>query len=154
MGGQSGSEKVTLKTGRFGSFEVNKSAVMELVGGIIGFPGFTKFVLLEYNPPFSWLHSAEHPELAFVVVSASEFGDNYLFPLPIGDRDTGLKTEDEVAILNLVSVRPNPRETTVNLKAPVIVNLTNMKGKQLVLDDPRLSVRFPLFESDDSEGKV
>lgn len=141
-----------VQTSRFGEFEVRDSAVIEVVGGIIGFPGLTRFVLLEYSPPFSWLHSVENKELAFVVVNAAEFGDNYTIPLPYGDRTLDLQETDDVAIMNLVSVRSDPSMTTVNLKAPVIVNLRNMKGRQLVLDDPKYSIRFPLF-TDEKDSK-
>ncbi len=142
-----------IKSSRFGDFEVEPSSVIEIVGGIIGFPTFTKYVLLDYNPPFSWLHSTENADLAFVVVNAGEFGDNYSFPLPFGDRVIELTERDEVAIVNLVSVRENPAQTTVNMKAPVIVNLTNRKGRQLVLDDHRYSVRFSLFSSEEEGTK-
>jgi flagellar assembly factor FliW len=150
MSTKEGQETTVVKTSRFGDFEIPQSSIMTLTGGLIGFPNFTRFVLLDYNPPFSWLHSVENAELAFVVVNAAEFGENYLFPLPIGDRDMDLSEKDEVAVLNLVSVRPDPRQTTANLKAPIIVNLSNMKGKQIVLDDPTLSVRFQLLAEGDS----
>lgn len=144
-------EKDTMKisTSRFGDFDVSVSTVIDVIGGVIGFPGLSKFVLLEYNPPFSWLQSTESPELAFVVVNGAEFGDNYRFPVPYGDRDLDLKEEDDIAIVNLVSVRPDPSMTTVNLKAPVIVNLRTMRGRQVVLDDPRFPMRFPLWATDE-----
>lgn len=141
----SSSEKITFQSSRFGQIEVLRSAVIELPFGIIGFPECRNYVLLEYNPPFSWLHSIDSPELAFVVVSAAEFGDNYSFALPVGDKDIGLKQDDEVAILNLVTVRPDPTLTTVNLKAPVIVNMANRKGRQLILDSQSFSARHPLW---------
>ena len=142
-----GSEQSTIKiqSSRFGEIEVPSSSVMTIVNGIIGFPNLLKFTLLEYNPPFSWLQSVEEPSLAFVVVNAAEFGEEYLFTLPIGDRDIDLKQEDDIAIVNLVSVRPDPTMTTVNLKAPIVVNLRNMLGRQIVLDDQRFPVRMPLW---------
>lgn len=142
---------VKIHTSRFGDFDVNESSIIEILGGVIGFPGFSRFILLEYNSPFSWLHSVENPDLAFVVVNAAEFGDNYLFPLPFGDPGTGLAENDEVAIVNIVSVRPNPKDTTVNLKAPIVVNLRTMRGRQIVLDQSSYSVRFPLWAEDQME---
>ena len=53
--------------------------------------------------------------------------------------------------MNLVSVRPDPTMTTVNLKAPVIVNLRNRRGRQTVLDNSRYPVRMPLWGKDDSK---
>lgn len=143
----------TLKfvTSRFGELEVPESSVIDLFAGLIGFPQSRRFVLLEYTPPFSWLQSVDVPDLAFVVVNAAEFGDNYTFDLPLGDRDLGLKQESEVAIFNLVSIRTDPSQSTVNLKAPVVVNLENKKGRQIILDDARFPTRMPLWAENKPE---
>lgn len=146
-------EKIKFESARFGTLEVPASSIISIVGGVIGFPELTRYTLLEYTQPFSWLHSIDRPELAFVVVNAAEFGEEYAFPLPIGDGDLDLKETDEVAIINLVSVRPDPTLTTVNLKAPLVVNLRNMKGIQVVLDDPRFPVRMALYVQEDKKEK-
>lgn len=146
-------EIIKFNTTRFGELEVPTTAVITVLNGVIGFPQSERFTLLEYNPPFSWLQSVENEELAFVVVSGAEFGDGYRFPVPYGDRDMDLQDEDEIAIVNLVSVRPDPTQTTVNLKAPLIVNLRNMKAKQIVLDDPKFPIRMPLWSAEESEDK-
>lgn len=139
-------EKVKINSTRFGELEVPASSVITFPFGLIGFADAHKFTLLEYNPPFSWLHSVDCAELAFVVVSGAEFGDGYKFGIPYGDRDIDLVEGDDIAIINLVSVRPDPTMTTVNLKAPIIVNLKNMKARQIVLDDQRFPTRLPLWE--------
>ena len=138
-------EKIKFKSSRFGELEVPASSVITFPVGLIGFPDPQHFVILDYNPPFSWLHSTDNPDLAFVVVNAAEFGDGYSFNLPYGDKDIGLVDGDDIAIMNLVSVRPDPSLTTVNLKAPLLVNLNTMKARQLVLDDPRFPTRLLLF---------
>lgn len=146
-----GNEVYRFHSSRFGAQEVPIEKVFNICGGIIGFPEFTNYTVLEYTPPFSWLHCVDRGDLAFVVVNAAEFGAEYVVPLPIGDRDIDLRAEDDVAIMNLVSVRPDPTMTTVNLKAPVIVNLRNRRGRQIVLDNSRYPVRMPLWVKDDSK---
>ncbi len=138
-------DTITVKSSRFGNLDIPVSSVFTIINGIIGFPDASGYTLLEYNPPFSWLHSTENPELAFVVVNAAEFGDDYNFSLPVGDRDIELREDDQVAVVNLVSVRSDPSQTTVNLKAPIVVNLRTMRGRQIVLDDPRYPVKMPLW---------
>ncbi|MCC6221840.1 MAG: flagellar assembly protein FliW [Deltaproteobacteria bacterium] len=136
---------------RFGELEVNRSALIFIASGIIGFPKSQRFLLLDYNPPFSWLQSADQAELAFVVVNGAEFGDNYKFDLPIGDKDLDIQPDDECAVLNLVSARPVLEETTVNLKAPIIVNLRTRRGRQIILDDSNFPIRFQLWTKATSE---
>jgi flagellar assembly factor FliW len=139
---------VSFKSTRFGEFQVPAETVIEIPSGIIGFPGATRYVMLEHKPPFSWLHSIDDPNLAFVVVDGFEFGQQFDVKPPVGDKDSDLKQEDEYAILIIVTVRSDPRLTTANLKAPVFVNMRNRRGVQIIIDDPRYSTRFPLWSQD------
>jgi len=140
MSSSAGNEILKVISTRFGEFDVNASSVITIPSGLIGFPGFSQFIILEYNQPFSWLHSLERSDLAFVVVNAAEFGDGYIFDLPLGDSDTDLREEDDVAV--------------INLKAPVVVNLRNMRGRQVVLDDHRFSMRFSLWAANEPQGEA
>ena len=151
MAEENSPEIIKFTSTRFGELEVRKSAVIDIVAGIIGFPKLTRYVLLNYTPPFSWLQSLDDPGLAFVVVNAAEFGDGYSFPLPLHDRELDIGDSDDVAIINLVTVRQDPMQTTVNLKAPVVVNLRNMRGRQIVLDDSRFPTRMPLWARTDED---
>jgi flagellar assembly factor FliW len=100
---------------------------------------------LEHKAPFSWLHSVDDPDLAFVVVDGFEFGDQYVIDAPYGDGVIALQEGDDFAVLVIITVRPDPKDTTANLKAPLFVNLKNRKGVQVIFDDPRFSTRFPLY---------
>jgi flagellar assembly factor FliW len=136
---------IVVQSTRFGELEVSVDSQIELPCGLIGFPSFTKFIMLEHKPPFYWLHSIEDAGLAFVVIDGAELLQNYNISIPYDDKDIDLKKEDDFATLVVVTVRPNPAETTANLKAPVFVNLRNRKGIQVIFDDPKLTTRFPLF---------
>lgn len=145
------SDKLKIQTSRFGELELEKNTLIKIPTGLIGFPDMESFVLLEYTPPFSWLQCVESADLAFVVVNSAEFGEEYSFELPFQDREMGLKEDDEVAIFNLVTIRPDPTLSTVNLKAPVVVNLRNRIGKQVILDDAKFPTRLPLYAQKDGE---
>lgn len=134
---------------RFGDLEVPASSIIEFPAGLIGFPQAQRFVMFEHKPPFSWLHSADDPNLAFVVVDGFEFGPDLTFKPPFGDKEIELREGDEYAILVIVTVRPDPRQTTANLKAPLFVNLKNRKGVQIIYDDPKLITRYPLWVEGD-----
>ncbi len=144
-------DTLTFTSARFGDFTVPVDSVIEIPSGIIGFPHTTSFVMLDHKAPFSWLHSTEDPNLAFVVVDGFEFGQQFDVKPPVGDKDIDLKADDEYAIIIVVTVRPDPRLTTANLKAPIFVNMRNRRGVQTIVDDPRYSTRFPLW-SEQSEG--
>ena len=141
---------ITVPSSRFGDLEVPADSVIEFPAGIIGFPSAKSFIMLEHKPPFSWLQSTQDPDLAFVVVDGFEFGQQFDVKPPVGDRDTDFREDDEYAILIIVTVRPDPRMTTANLKAPLFVNMRNRRGLQVIFDDPRYSTRFPLWSDEAS----
>jgi len=145
---------MTVASARFGDLSVPVDSVIEFPSGLIGFPKAAKYVMLDHKPPFSWLHSTEDPHLAFVVVDGVEFGEHYELKPPIGDKDIDLREDDEYAILVIVTVRPDPRMTTANLKAPLFVNIRNRKGVQIIFDNPKFSTRFPLWSEEAGEAKA
>ncbi len=142
---ENGRETVVVHSSRFGDLTVPADSIIDIPSGLIGFPKHHKFVMLEHKPPFSWLHSVEDPNLAFVVVDGFQFGESYQVKPPYGNKDCDLQEGDEYAILVLITVRPDPKQTTANLKAPVFVNIRTKKGVQMIFDDPRYSTRFPLW---------
>jgi flagellar assembly factor FliW len=145
-------EIIAFTSSRFGELSVPVDSVIEFPSGVIGFPKAHRYVMLEHKHPFSWLHSIDDPNLAFVVVDGFEFGQQFDVKPPIGDKDTDFREDDEYAILIIVTVRSDPRLTTANLKAPLFVNMRNRKGVQVIFDDPRYSTRYPLW-SEESEGE-
>ena len=142
---------IVVPSTRFGDLEVPADSVIELPAGLIGFPTMNKFILVEHKPPFSWLHSCDDPNLAFVVIDGAEFGQHYNWKPPLNDKDCDFKEADEFAILIIVTVRSDPTLTTVNLKAPLFVNIRNRKGVQVIFDDARYSTRHPLWTEDKKE---
>ncbi len=142
---------ITFQSTRFGEFTVAEETLIFIPGGVVGFPEEERFVILEHKEPFCWLHSIDNPNLAFVVIDGAEFGAEYNFSLPYEESKIQLKKEDESATLVIVTFRNAPAMTTANLKAPLVVNLRNRRGMQLILDDHRFSTRTPLWQ-DESGG--
>ena len=138
-------ETIVVASSRFGDLEVTADSVIEFPSGLIGFPRAKRFIMVEHKAPFSWLQCVDESTLAFVVVDGFEFGKQFELKPPLGDKDCDFREEDEFAILLIVTVRPDPKMTTANLKAPLFVNIKNRRGVQVIFDDPRYSIRFPLW---------
>ena len=133
---------------RFGSLEVKEDKIIDFPVGMIGMSEPGKFVMLDYNPPFSWLHSVNNPNIAFVVVNGAEFGKTYQIEIPYGDKDIDLKPNDEFALINIVTVHEEVEQTAVNMRAPIIVNLRNRKGKQFILEDENMPLKLFIFDKE------
>ena len=137
--------ELVVKSSRFGDISVAADSIIHFPAGMIGFPEHKNFVMFDHKPPFAWLHSTEDPNLAFVVLDGSQFTDSFEFRPPYHDKEVGLGKEDEFAILVIVTVRPDPKMTTANLKAPLFVNIKNRRGAQVIHDDPKFPTRYHLW---------
>ena len=135
-----------IATSRFGQLEVDDQRLITFEKGILGFPNFHRYALVQTGEGsgFYWLQSVDTPELAFVVTDPRLFMADYVVPIKA----------DELARLGLDSVEGaqvfiivNKVEDmlTGNLQGPLVVNLKTRAAKQLVLSDRRYSTRHPLM---------
>lgn len=141
---------MNIKTTRFGEIEAPDDLIFEFVDPILGYPEEKGFLLIEHSEKsdFKWLQSVKTPELAFVVAVAGLFGIDYSFELPDETQEKlGLVSAEEVLALNVVVIpHENPRKATINLLAPIIVNLTNRKSAQIILTGTDFKIDYPLFD--------
>ena len=127
-----------VRSRRFGSFEIAAGAMVDLPQGLVGFPQLRRYVVLDHRPgsPFKWLLAIDDPELAFAVANPCELVAGYEPPLELAARL--LETDpNEVALLVIVTIPSDPTLMTVNLMAPLVVDLRTRRARQIVLDDPR-----------------
>jgi flagellar assembly factor FliW len=106
--------------------------------GLVGFPKHRRYVVFDHRPgsPFKWMLSIDDPDLAFAVANPCELVADYDPPLALAARLLGAAEED-LALFVLVTIPPDPTRMTVNLMAPVVVDLRTRQARQIVLDDPR-----------------
>ena len=141
-----------VQTTRFGEMEIDETSCFEMISPILGYDDESKFILIERkeNANFKWFQSARTPNLAFVVTVAGLFGIDYSYDLPEDVQESlGIQEADDVLTLNMVAVPVDePKESTINLLAPLVFNLHTKKGAQVVLNNPNYKVDYPLFKQE------
>ena len=113
------------------------SSSVQINGGMIGFSKWEHFNMIPANIPFYWLSCKDKSELKFLTLPVTKF-KNLLFP------NANLSNKAEVFCL--VIPHQNFLESTINLRAPLIVNSLNNSAIQLVIDDDSYAVRMSLAE--------
>jgi flagellar assembly factor FliW len=134
---------------RFGAIEFSDEDVVTFPEGIIGFADFTAFVLLSHKPdsPFRWLQSVEEAAVAFLIVDPSAYIENYEPEISNSDA-SGLKLREETPrmLFSTASIPGgNAEEMTLNLAAPIVINLEARIGKQVVLEGDAYNIRHRVF---------
>ncbi|MBS0168865.1 MAG: flagellar assembly protein FliW [Nitrospira sp.] len=134
---------------RFGTFEVKDETLLVFPSGILGFPDWTQYVMLDHDTdaPFKWLQCLEEPQLAFVILDPGYFKPDYEITIPtdalieIQSKDD----DDELSVVTILTIpSDDPTAVTANLRGPLIMNHRTRLCKQLVLSED-LPTRFPLF---------
>lgn len=136
----------------FGELEVSEENIIFFEEGIPAFENLKKFVIIkEEESPFYWLQSIEDKDIAFVIINPFEIKPDYEFDLP--DEVVSkleITSAQDVAVFSIVVIPEDVKQTRVNLKAPIIINVNKRKGMQYLLDDERYPLRYYLFENSNS----
>mgnify|MGYP001412447406 CR=1 FL=1 len=136
-----------IQTKYLGKIEVDKEKVIYFEEGLPGFVDERQFVLLHLpgNEVFQTMQSVNNPHLAFIVTSPYHFYESYEVKLDDSIiQKLKIKQEEEVAIYTIVTLKDPFHTSTINVKAPLVINLTNQLGKQYILNDEEYSTKAPI----------
>jgi len=135
---------LSVKT-KLGFIDVDKEEIINFKNGIPGFEHLKKFSLISRpdTEPVKWLVSLEDEDVALPVVDPWIIVENYSLTLS-EEALAELDYPKENRVLVLAVVDLHSENVTVNLLAPVIINLDKAIGAQLILDDARYTTRYPI----------
>ena len=135
-------------TSRFGPIEIDEQVLVTIPAGIIGFPGSTRFVVLDHDQPapFKWLQSIDEPGVAFPIMDPADIPCEYEVTIePEVVADLGPYGPDSFLVALILTIpSPDPQTVTANLRGPILINEATRLGRQVVLSDER-PTRFPIF---------
>lgn len=136
-----------IETSRFGQLEVDEERLITFPDGILGFPEDSRYALVQTGEgsAFYWLQSVTRPELAFVVCDPRLFVSDYKVPVKLEDLQLIDLADMENAQVFII-VNKVDETLTGNFQGPLVVNVANRLGKQLVLSDKRYLTRHPLMK--------
>lgn len=116
-----------IKTLHFGEITVESKHIFNFENGLLGFENLKEFVLIseEETVPFKWLISLETPEIGFPLLSPWYINLEY-------EPGKEFDIESEVMFI-VVTLGGENGIMTANMKAPVILNVVDQAGKQIIL---------------------
>ncbi|ETT87874.1 flagellar assembly protein FliW [Viridibacillus sp. FSL R5-0477] len=139
---------MNIKTKFLGSVEIKEEDIIKFEEGIPGFEGAKKFIILplEKESPFAILQSIEQVEVGFVVAFPFLFKKNYAFDLPKSDKvSLKAEVESDIVTYSIVTLKDPFDSSTLNLLAPVLINIKEKIGKQIVLqENGEYALRHPI----------
>ena len=142
---------MVINTLQFGEIEIEEDKILNFPKGLIGFDNCKNFVLIsdEDLEPFQWLICIDegNEEIGFPLLPPFLIVQDYMKNLPKEIRQEFEKGEDcPLNILNVITIKGNNDEMTVNLRGPVLIDVDKKEGRQIILTKESIPVDFPLIQ--------
>lgn len=133
-----------------GNVEYAEEHIIRFDEGLIGIPEKKNFILIEKEDfkPFSYLQSVDDPTFILIVVNPMVIEKEYKFSIYREDfAAIDIKDENDFSLLAIVIFAQKVEHITINLKAPLLLNVHTKRGLQVILQNDDYSVEEPLMKS-------
>ena len=139
-------------SGKLGEVEFVETDVITLSAPILGFPDLSDFILISNDKsyPFLWFQSVQDVNICFILVEPDIFFPDYTPKLNKREaKILGAEGEKDIKLFGIVVVPDQPKNATVNLRAPLALNMERKLAKQVILEDDKWQIKSPLFQNQD-----
>ncbi|MFF2483656.1 flagellar assembly protein FliW [Paenibacillus sp. NPDC058071] len=128
---------------------------LDFADSIYGFEAFNRYKVeeVEENSPFLHIKNIDEPNIGFVVISPFDVYADYEFQL--NDRliaELGVSHAEDVCVLSIITIKKPFEKSTINLLAPLVINVKTGVGRQAVLNGTNYLVNAPLISSTEEGG--
>lgn len=140
-----------VRTKFFGELEVAEDGVFHFEKGIPGFQNLDKYIVLkEDNSAFDYLQSTEEDEVCFIIIDPFQVVENYEFEISDATvKKLSIEKVEDVVVYSIITIGAEAKDITVNLKAPIILNMNNKSGVQEIIDNEEYNTRHQLVKETD-----
>lgn len=132
----------------FGTVSYEENESIHIMNGLFGFESFTEYLPIPFhadNDSLISLQSLEDESLSFILMNPFGLYHDYDPSLSAQDlKELGAESEKDISYYVICVIRDSVAESTVNLKAPLAVNVFNRQAKQIILEQPEYTFRHTL----------
>lgn len=146
-----GSSRMKINSAKLGEIEYSEDDVITLSSPLLGFPDLQDFLIIsdDNSYPFLWFQSVENKDICFILIETNTFFKDYHPVIPKRElKLLAINDMKEMKLFSIVVVPADPKLSTANLRAPLVVNFESKLAKQIILDDDAYKIKTPLFESE------
>ncbi len=132
---------------RFGDVSYDANDVIEFPWGLPGFAHVRRFVPLAYDdkPEFIWLQCLDDAAIALPTANPWLLFDDYDPNLPAyAVAALDIQRPTDFTVVCVVVVTKDAEEMTMNLLAPIVINLRLRRARQVMLENSNYSVKAPI----------
>lgn len=139
-----------IETTHFGEVKIDEEKILNFEAGIPGFEDVHKFGIInseDPESPFKWIQAIGIPKLAFALIDPFAVKKDYDFELNDEHvKALNIENDSQIAVYSIVVIPEDTKKISMNLKAPIIINMSNKKAAQVVLDTDQYTVRHFILD--------
>lgn len=132
----------------FGQVSYEKNEAIHIINGLIGFESYTEYLPIpfhEENDSLISLQSLEDETLSFILMNPFGLLSDYAPALSESElEELGGESAENLSYYVICVMRDSVAESTVNMRAPLVVNARNRQARQIILDQTEYTFRHAL----------
>ncbi len=139
-----------VQTSRFGALEVAEADIISLSEGLMGFEDLHRYFIVDSSDDtmILWFQSIDRSDIAFPILEPKIFRPDY--GVRLSGNELRLLQIDSVAkpetlVYSILTIPEDPCGMTANLKAPIVINVKEGIGRQVVLQENEYSVKWSMY---------
>ncbi|MFC7678564.1 flagellar assembly protein FliW [Paenibacillus sp. GCM10028914] len=145
---------MNVETAQFGPLDVPEDQIYHFSKGIPGFESHSEFAVIHVaEGPFSYLQSLQDSHISLLMTDPFVFYPNYEFDLPESIVEE-MELNSDLMIRSIVTLNENVEKSTINLLAPLVFNLENKSGRQVILHASEYQSRHLLWSGNETTPSV
>lgn len=148
---------MTFKT-KLGEMDLSEKEIITFEEGIPGFDHLRKFAIVSVarTEPIKWLVSLEDRDVALPIIDPWIVRLDYHVDIPERDvQDLGIEKNEDVSVWCVVVIpKDKPDDATINLLAPIVVNMKNGKAKQIIMETDEYTIKHRIKDELERSKKI
>jgi flagellar assembly factor FliW len=143
---------ISVSSQALGHIEVDTADAITFTDAMAGFTECVRYALIAHVRPdgtedeaIAWLQALDAPFHAFVVTDPWSIVPE--FSPEISDADAeelGLASFQDARVFGILTIPGGAQEMSINLRAPIVVNVATRRAKQVVLLSDEYTTRHPV----------
>ncbi|HDG62085.1 MAG: flagellar assembly protein FliW [Thermotoga sp. 4484_232] len=143
---------------KLGEMDLSEKEIITFEEGIPGFDHLRKFAIVSVarTEPIKWLVSLEDKDVALPIIDPWIVRLDYHVDIPEKDvQDLGIEKNEDVSVWCVVVIpKDKPDDATINLLAPIVVNMKNGKAKQIIMETDEYTIKHRIKDELERSKKI
>ena len=143
---------------KLGEMDLSEKEIITFEEGIPGFDHLRKFAIVSVarTEPIKWLVSLEDKDVALPIIDPWIVRLDYHVDIPEKDvQDLDIEKDEDVSVWCVVVIpKDKPDDATINLLAPIVVNMKNGKAKQIIMETDEYTIKHRIKDELERSKKI